>query len=88
MSSIGTGYDLSASQFSPDGRVFQVCAVVFNPLMPKRFIVPLFNFLSFWKQMLQGANSDLFVHYSLKLTIVSVKIYYFLQIKPKAKSQL
>lgn len=24
MSSIGTGYDLSASQFSPDGRVFQV----------------------------------------------------------------
>jgi len=24
MSSIGTGYDLSASQFSPDGRVFQI----------------------------------------------------------------
>uniref|UniRef100_E0CYL6 Proteasome subunit alpha 3 n=1 Tax=Mus musculus TaxID=10090 RepID=E0CYL6_MOUSE len=24
MSSIGTGYDLSASTFSPDGRVFQV----------------------------------------------------------------
>jgi len=24
MSSVGTGYDLSASQFSPDGRVFQV----------------------------------------------------------------
>ena len=24
MSSIGTGYDLSAAQFSPDGRVFQV----------------------------------------------------------------
>ncbi|CAM1319012.1 PSMA3 (predicted) [Pycnogonum litorale] len=24
MSSIGTGYDLSASQFSPDGRIFQV----------------------------------------------------------------
>ena len=24
MSSIGTGYDLYASQFSPDGRVFQV----------------------------------------------------------------
>lgn len=24
MSSIGTGYDLSASQFSPDGRVFQL----------------------------------------------------------------
>jgi len=24
MSSIGSGYDLSASQFSPDGRVFQV----------------------------------------------------------------
>ncbi|RWS21113.1 proteasome subunit alpha type-3-like protein, partial [Leptotrombidium deliense] len=24
MSAIGTGYDLSASQFSPDGRVFQV----------------------------------------------------------------
>ena len=24
MTSIGTGYDLSASQFSPDGRVFQI----------------------------------------------------------------
>jgi len=24
MGSIGTGYDLSASQFSPDGRVFQI----------------------------------------------------------------
>ena len=24
MSSIGTGYDLSASTFSPDGRVFQI----------------------------------------------------------------
>lgn len=24
MSAIGTGYDLSASQYSPDGRVFQV----------------------------------------------------------------
>ncbi|KAH8314297.1 hypothetical protein KR067_008002, partial [Drosophila pandora] len=24
MSTIGTGYDLSASQFSPDGRVFQI----------------------------------------------------------------
>ena len=27
MSSIGTGYDLSASQFSPDGRVFQVTSI-------------------------------------------------------------
>jgi 20S proteasome subunit alpha 7 len=24
MSSIGTGYDLCTSQFSPDGRVFQI----------------------------------------------------------------
>jgi 20S proteasome subunit alpha 7 len=24
MSSIGTGYDLSASTYSPDGRVFQI----------------------------------------------------------------
>ncbi|KAI7690264.1 hypothetical protein SSS_05147 [Sarcoptes scabiei] len=33
MSAIGTGYDLSASQFSPDGRVFQVeyaCKAVEN----------------------------------------------------------
>ena len=25
MTSIGTGYDLSASTYSPDGRIFQVC---------------------------------------------------------------
>ena len=28
--------------------------------------------------MLQAANTDLLTHLSLKLTIVSVKIYYFL----------
>jgi hypothetical protein len=29
MTSIGTGYDLSASTYSPDGRIFQV-----NPVAP------------------------------------------------------
>jgi hypothetical protein len=28
MTSIGTGYDLSASTYSPDGRIFQVCIFV------------------------------------------------------------
>jgi hypothetical protein len=28
MTSIGTGYDLSASTYSPDGRIFQVNVVV------------------------------------------------------------
>jgi len=29
MTSIGTGYDLSASTYSPDGRIFQVCSLTF-----------------------------------------------------------
>ena len=36
MTSIGTGYDLSASTYSPDGRIFQV----YN--LPS-FFAPLFN---------------------------------------------
>ena len=33
---------------------------------------------SFEETMLQAANTDLLTHLSLKLTIVSVKIYHFL----------
>lgn len=30
MTSIGTGYDLSASTYSPDGRIFQVIPLAYD----------------------------------------------------------
>ena len=33
MTSIGTGYDLSASTYSPDGRIFQVCTASTSALI-------------------------------------------------------
>ena len=62
MSSIGTGYDLSASQFSPDGRVFQVqyrrsppfrlfvcffLKLFIEFLIPVYFIIQIYPFLRF-----------------------------------------
>ena len=38
----------------------------------------MYLIVSFKKQMLQAANTDLFHPLVSKLTIVSVKIYYFL----------
>jgi 20S proteasome subunit alpha 7 len=36
MTSIGTGYDLSSSTYSPDGRIFQVRALA-DPLISTNF---------------------------------------------------
>ena len=56
MTSIGTGYDLYASQFSPDGRVFQIeyadKAVENSGTAIGKFCIPLiyiYFYLCLWK---------------------------------------
>ena len=38
MTSIGTGYDLSASTYSPDGRIFQVISLSYDYIV--QFLTP------------------------------------------------
>ena len=50
----------------------------FNPLMVKRYFLPLFNVQFSRNQCYKQLTLTFLTHYSLKLTIVSVKIYYSL----------
>ena len=62
-----------------------VVVFIIYPINAEKVHLYFYLILSVTKQMLQGANTDLLTHLSLKLTIMSVKnqnILFPLQIKP------